>query len=399
MKSTQIELRFNLYCLLFTCIPLVALLFFFFNLPQLDDSSPATVATVIHTRLFDNIQLYYKKERDVYSHHQCYSNLACVLHNVQLDEREGVLIYYYAKTIPLALGHLQFGMNIRFVEGHPVKTVIFEEGTFIFAHNKCPPPQQPYQQEWTVWNTMVDTGLLSEENQLVLLGCQQKTFSKTWFTISKQIHTLASFRLENSGKILENVLLMTNQPRPIVTPYLIKLFRDRVYHLYGIHQTINNDKPVIAIRYEPTHFPITNHREILSSLRVRFPQCQVLEFYPESMGKIEEEVKFMSQVDVYLTLSLEGSYSQQFIRDGALVITPDTCKVNDLNHMECTTTVTSIWDKLPYYFRTNIQPTRKEDLKKESNGQYSYMVHVDDMTEIVQESLIRAGYNLTVISL
>jgi len=409
-------------------------------------------------RMFENNPvLYYGLHRHRYSSHYCYLGAnkttlvhdwlkrQCVFRNLGFDS-DGTLVYHrdpkardgglpgFEKEDPKLL-FKGYGAKFRFTSSPIVESQTYSRGRYgpnsrDFAvvlvnlqRSYALIPGHDWDYLFHTFNGLFQTGMLSLDNQLVLATMEKKShsFSKIWNGLQRNTVTLTKFRQTHNSSLLPFVVAIPALVELINWPTLnsglfATIIRDRVITNLGLPQppsvytTAASSVPVIRLRRKSASgHRFTNEEAIISHLRSKCIECQVLFFEPASLS-MSEEVAAIASTHIYITPCGGGSMSAVLLPDGAAAIIGDMCFPVNKNStrynqtaffdespaVHCLHMDGPLWDAIPHLYTRYLTADRVESTNPERPRAYlrwNYEVNLIQLDGFVNDALRSMGFS------
>jgi hypothetical protein len=185
---------------------------------------------------------------------------------------------------------------------------------------------------WPIFNVMLETRMLSINNQLVFLQ-PPPTVSSPYTTLStRSFKTLGDF----PAKTCFSWAVAGDTGRSVRSPSLPtalswSIMHDFVYERYQwgsaveLQPASSASSIQILVRYKDQRHAFTNYEELIDNLRKCYPSAKVQLIVPELMDSFYDELSILSKTSVYITPGGGGSFNAFFLPSNAAVIFGAAC--------------------------------------------------------------------------
>lgn len=284
------------------------------------------------------------------------------------------------------------------------------------------PPGHDISVMWSVFDVMVQMGMLGLDNHLLLETMYKGShvpISKFWKTLAQNVSDLDAFIGRHPSVLFSLACLGHANEESLFrfsNGYLADIYRRRAYALLGLDLNLRNASPVFLVRQKEGRHRFTNHPEIVQRLRQCCKTCAVYELeYPSS---IHREMQQVAEADVYITPSGGGSFSAFFLRNGCSALFAEICyptaKKGTRKHASVVRSVNGVswyelegwlWDTMTHIFREHL-PCDKDlskILESETWGEktdhvgHSWPLNVTVLDRYAKQALERKGFNCSAV--
>ena len=200
------------------------------------------------------------------------------------------------------------------------------------------PGHEQADNTWPAFNTMLETGMLAMDHQLVYVQVSDwpPYPPKTQEMLSRRPgRAMSSY----SNKTCFSWAIAGMGGRWVLGPPLPSAFSFRVLHdfvreRYGYPPSITapettggaaDDRINIVVNYKQTHHSFHNYSGFLADLARCYPSANVVLFKNEEHPSFREEIDILSNATVYITPGGGSSFSAVFLPAGAVVVYGSAC--------------------------------------------------------------------------